>query len=77
MKNRERKTKQQSSPWSFRPDKDVAEMVENAVQATGIERSELVNRALRSCCPDVVAGFFREMRQREQQWSESKKKVGA
>ena len=69
MKNRERKTKQQLSPWTFRPDADVAEMVETALNATGIDRSELVNRALRACGPTIVSEFFREMREREQAWN--------
>mgnify|MGYP003657941143 FL=1 len=77
MKNRERKTKQQLSPWTFRPDADVAEMVEAALQATGMGRSELVNRALRACGPTLCAEFFAEMREREQKWNAAEGPQGA
>ncbi len=58
MKTGEREMKKQESPWSFRPDDDVREMLEFAKSRTRMTTAEMVNKALRKCGAECLDEYF-------------------
>lgn len=55
------KTKKQESPWSFRPDDDVRELLDFAKHRTGMTTSELVNEAVKKCGAAVLDEYFERL----------------
>jgi len=66
------KSKKQESPWSFRPDEDVKKLLLEAEEATGMDKTALINRALRTCGEKAIREIFAERREREQNWIQAR-----
>lgn len=59
-----KKTKEDK--WTIRPDEELNELMKNALEATGADRTELILQCIREELPDVVKKLIAERKRSEQ-----------